>query len=351
MHTSDLAATCLVGMATAMAVLAGTVAVSTLPALPDAHGFAGCFAGVSGNHLLVVGGANFPDGVMPWDGGKKVWHATVFALDLAAPAVGWTKLGALPQAVGYGVSIQTSEGLLLIGGGDATAHSAATRLLKWAATGPVVSDWARLPVALANSCGASCGQRVHLVGGTTGPDAVLASKRHFILDLAQREQGWVEAAPLPGDGVMLATALAQGEDFYVAGGCSLHADAAGKPARTYLKQCWKFANGTWTQCPDLPRAAVGAASPGWAVAGKLVLIGGDDGTQVGGDPRTHHGFCRDLLAYDPVAEQWSRLAALETELPVTLPAVAVAGSYILVSGEIRPGIRTPAVVKLTLPAP
>lgn len=349
-QTSDLSISCLVGVAAAMAAH-GEVVVTALPGLPDTYGFAGSFAGMSGRQLMVAGGANFPDGVMPWDGGKKVWHDAVFALDTSAPGAGWVKCGTLPRNSGYGVSIQTDEGVLLIGGSDATAHATSTRLLKWEAGKAVVVPWPALPVALANGCGALCGGRIHLVGGTERPDAVQTSNRHFILDLAHADQGWVEGPALPGAGVMLATAGAHGEEFYVIGGCALHPDEAGKPARTYLKTCWKFADSAWTRCPDLPRAAVGAASPGWLHGGRLLVVGGDDGSQVGGDPLKHRGFCRDVLAYDLSTAQWSRLAELKAEVPVTLPAVCVDGGCILVSGEIRPGVRTPTVFKLTLTAP
>ena len=44
---------------------------SALPPLPDAHGFGGPYAGVSGGALLVAGGANFPDAT-PWENGAKV---------------------------------------------------------------------------------------------------------------------------------------------------------------------------------------------------------------------------------------------------------------------------------------
>ena len=37
-----------------------------LPAIPDNFGFAGSFSGVSGDALIVAGGANFPDGGAPW---------------------------------------------------------------------------------------------------------------------------------------------------------------------------------------------------------------------------------------------------------------------------------------------
>ena len=93
-----------------------------LPEVPDRHGFAGAFAGISNGHLLAGGGANFPDGVMPWDGGKKVWHDRVFALDLRARDAGWREVGKLPAPNGYGVSLTVPEGVLIIGGGNATRH-------------------------------------------------------------------------------------------------------------------------------------------------------------------------------------------------------------------------------------
>src|SRR6185312_16330999 len=50
-----------------------------LPPLPDRLGFAAPFAGVSSGALIVAGGANFP-GAMPWEGGQKAWHDSIFVL-------------------------------------------------------------------------------------------------------------------------------------------------------------------------------------------------------------------------------------------------------------------------------
>lgn len=356
MRTSELALNCLMAAVGGVGLPADAaepapVVVAALPALPDAHGFAGCFAGVAGGRLLVAGGANFPDGVMPWDGGRKVWHDGVFALDLAAPEAGWKQVGKLPEVAGYGVSIQVPQGVLLVGGGNLSHHFTATRLLRWQDGGIAVAELPGLPIPLANACGAAVGGRVHLVGGTTGPDATTASSRHFVMDPGDPAAGWTELAPLPGDGVMLAAAAAADGGLLVAGGCALHAGPDGKPARTYLKSCWKFTTAGWRAVADLPRAAVGAASPAWIANGKPVLAGGDDGSQAGGDPRQHRGFCRDLLAYDAGTDHWTRWAELKTGLPVTLPGVAIGGGYILVSGEIRPGVRTPQVIQLKAATP
>ena len=58
-----------------------------LPPIPDALGVGGAYAGIvrtkSDTFLIVAGGANFPD-KMPWDGGIKKYHDTVYALKLTA---------------------------------------------------------------------------------------------------------------------------------------------------------------------------------------------------------------------------------------------------------------------------
>ena len=99
-----------------------------LPALPDPEGFAAMFAGVSGEMLLVAGGAHFPD-KRPWEGGTKIWDDAVWAL--AGPHGEWRKIGALPRRTAYGISVTTPSGVLCAGGSDAQVHLAATFLLTW----------------------------------------------------------------------------------------------------------------------------------------------------------------------------------------------------------------------------
>ncbi|MBM4076752.1 MAG: galactose oxidase, partial [Planctomycetes bacterium] len=51
-----------------------------LPSIPDSQGFAGMYAGVSNDVLVVAGGANFPRG-FPWEGGTKAFYDSIFVLD------------------------------------------------------------------------------------------------------------------------------------------------------------------------------------------------------------------------------------------------------------------------------
>jgi N-acetylneuraminic acid mutarotase len=343
-------------LAAALAVSSGVHAEAPstrqLPAVPDTHGFAGAYSGIIGHHLLAAGGANFPDGVMPWKGGKKVWHDTLFALDLASPQSGWKTLGKLPQVAGYGVSLSVKEGIVLIGGGDATEHFKSTRLLTLDGEGqPSFRDLPPLPVGLANLSGALVGRRIHLCGGMEKPDSTTASNAHWMLDLDALDKGWQAQPALPAAGRILATAAAIQDAFFLIGGCSLAPDAAGKPVRTYLRDAWKFSEGKWTRLADLPRAAVASASPAPTSGTSLFIVSGDDGTQVGlKSPEEHRGFCKDVLRYDSSSNSWSTAGELNVPPPVTTAITPWNGDFLFYNGEVRPGVRTPSVFSLHLPA-
>ena len=72
-----------------------TLRWTKLPPLPDRHGFAGAFAGVSNGALLVAGGANFPDKAV-WEGGKKFWSDKIFVLE--KPDGEWRSGGKIQRA-------------------------------------------------------------------------------------------------------------------------------------------------------------------------------------------------------------------------------------------------------------
>ena len=83
------------GCAQSIRDVASAFAWSELPPLPDGVGLAGACVGVSGDVLIVAGGANLPHGP-PWDGHPKVWHDRVLVLAFTREATG---PGALVGAV------------------------------------------------------------------------------------------------------------------------------------------------------------------------------------------------------------------------------------------------------------
>jgi N-acetylneuraminic acid mutarotase len=319
-----------------------------LPPLPDREGFAGSFAGVANGALLVAGGANFPD-KRPWEGGTKIWYDRVFVLEAGAGA--WRDAGRLPQAGGYGVSLPIDDGIAWIGGGDAARNFADVWLARWNGREVAFARGPSLPRPLAMAAGARVGRTLFVAGGLDRPDATRAQPAFFSLDLDRVSAGWRELPAWPGPERFLATAGAQDGAFYLFSGARLFADAQGKPAREFLRDAYRYTPGAgWKRLADLPRVAVAAPTPAPVAGGKLLVIGGDDGAQAAVAQTAHRGFPRDVLAYDPESDTWSRAGEVPFSL-VTTTLTTWRGEIVIPGGEARPGVRSTEVwVGKTAPA-
>jgi N-acetylneuraminate epimerase len=314
---------------------------SQLPSIPDREGFAYPFAGVSNGALLVAGGANFPD-KKPWEGGTKRWYDTVFVLE--RPDGEWKKAGKLPRPLGYGVSLTTGDGILCLGGCDQDRHYAECFQMRWTGNEVKFTPLPALPKPCANFCGAIINNVVFVAGGIERPDATQALHSFESLDLSDLNSGWRELEPWPGSERMLAAAGSLDGSFYLFGGTALESDRDGKPVRRWLRDAYRYTPGRgWTKIADLPRVSVAAPTPAPQFGNsKLLVIGGDDGSQINTPPTEHRGFPRDILAYDASADAWTTVASVPFSL-VTTPAVTWNGRIIVPGGEARPGIRSPDV--------
>lgn len=327
----------------------GALEWSALPPIPDKEGFAFPFAGVHEGRLIVAGGANFPD-KRPWEGGTKVWYDKVFVLD--RPDGAWREAGRLPRPLGYGVSLTATEGVLCLGGSDAERHHAECFILRLdASSKPETVPLPPLPKPSANLSGALLGRTVFVAGGLEKPDASEALRTFWSLDLDRPKQGWRELEPWPGRGRMLAAVGALDGSFFLVGGAALKAGADGKPEREWLRDGWRYTPGQgWQAIADAPQISVAAPTPMPASGGRLLLIGGDDGSQLHATPDEHRGFPTDVFAYDPVGDAWSRAGSVPLGL-VTTPAVVWEGRVLLPGGEKKPGFRSTEVWALPLARP
>jgi len=318
-----------------------------LPPLPDKEGFAAMYAGVSGGALIAAGGANFPD-KKPWEGGTKIWYDTVFVLE--KPDGQWKQAGRLPRPLGYGVSVTHNGTVVCAGGSDAARHHPDCFKLEWRGGRLMNTHLPPLPRPVANACGALLGDTLYVAGGIETPDATAALKTFYALDLAAKPPVWRALEPWPGPARMLAVAAALDGSFYLASGADLSAGPDGKPVRTYLRDAYCFTPGRgWKHLPDLPRAAVAAPSPAPVIdRSTFLVISGDDASQLATPPTRHPGFPNSILAYDTRAGRWTETGATPSPR-VTVPTAAWHGSWIILSGEQRPGVRSPEVWSFRLP--
>jgi N-acetylneuraminate epimerase len=300
---------------------------------------------VSGEHLVVAGGANFPE-AKPWAKGTKVWSDAVWVWDAAKKA--WRLAGRLPGPGGYGVSAATEEGMLCLGGSDAKEHHAECLELRVTAAGLKVLPFPGLPERRANGAGLRMGDRLYVFGGMEKPDATEASAALWSLDLKAVPRVWRVEAPLPGVGRIFPTVGSDGERLYVMGGASLSKDAEGKAKRQYLAEAWTFSPGSgWELRKDVPRAVLGCPSPAPVLEGVLHLWGGDDGALAGkGAWPGHPGFPAVRWEWDLKSGEWTEHSAARAV--VTCPCVLWQGAWLRISGEVRPAIRTPQVTRFSL---
>ncbi|MBK9140651.1 MAG: galactose oxidase [Verrucomicrobia bacterium] len=316
-----------------------------LPRLPDAEGFAGTFAGVSHGTLLVAGGANFPER-KPWEGGRKVWHDTVWALD--GLEASWRIAGRLPRPLAYGVSATVGNSVVCAGGSDADRHYA--ECFRLTLTNGVLDQQPLppLPVPLANAAGALLGDTLYVVGGADRPEGPAALNRFFALDLSVTLPRWRELESFPGRPRILPVAAVTDGAFFVIGGTALESQD-GTVGRIYLRDLWRYRPGEgWQRLADAPQPCVAAVSPAPAEASRFYLVSGDDGALAGSVPAEKHpGFPPHVFEYRCDRDQWTLVG--QTPAPrATLPGLWWQGRWILPSGEVRPGVRSPEVWTLRL---
>ncbi len=318
--------------------------------LPDSRGFAGMYAGISSGRLLAMGGANFP-GDMPWSGGKKKWYDTIFCF---SEEKGWHKAGqTLPETSGYGVSVSYRNRLILVGGSTATGHLKRVLALEWKNDALVFESLPELPVSLANMGGTLLGSLIFITGGMETPESA-ASARAFVLDLENLNAGWkdVNMEGIPAR-IFPVAGVYQGK-IYLMGGETTRINSKGVKSRAILLdnyalelrkegESWKA---TWHALASMPRGASAGGTELPLLANNRFLIWGgvDAVTAHYKDAKSHPGIVRSVLLYDPEADAWEFTGEQTTiAAPVTLPVVKWKDLWLYISGEIKPGIRTPTV--------
>jgi SSS family solute:Na+ symporter len=349
-----------------VALGASPIAWENWPAIPDEHGFAGPFAGVSSGTLVVAGGANFPDSY-PWEGGSKVWHDRIFLLPEGAKEWTVSKLK-LPKALAYGVSVSLPErnSIVMLGGSD-SGNIPTTDVLELKVLDEKVSmrKLPSLPIALAESSGLTVGNTIYVFSGKSTDGTV---RKAFRLDFGRSPLKWEELSwPEGARGRMHSVAGLHDGKVFLFGGRDQQSDSelehpedrSEAKKLDFLRDCFRFDpdTGKWTRIADLPQGS--SAAPYRAIpsgSSHLLMLGGVTAPyveeqlkarpKINGQGHEHPGFSRTVLAYHVITDTWVEAGTLppEMEVPVTVPVVLMpSGEYVIPSGEKQPGVRTTQV--------
>lgn len=355
-----------------------------LPNLPDQLGVAGAYIGENNGALIVAGGTNFAGGP-PWDGGVKSWRDEIYILlDGGAEPYWHPETFTLPKPMASGVAVSTDDGVVIVGGSDGQSNFSDAYRLRWLAEQQTVAieSLPPLPIPLAEMGGALLGETVYLVGGretVSGP----STQSLWALDVSKAGATWRELPPLPGPSRALPVVAVQSDgefdSLFVFSGRRVVPGVLPVP----LSDGYRYEPNTnrWTSVAGVApsessaRCVMGASAIGWG-ANHILVFGGDDGslflererlaqqlaetTDVGLIEELqqqlrqsfieHPGFSRDVLAYHAVTDTWTTLGQFDVGLShAVTTAVRWHDSIVIPSGEIRPGVRTPDVLRVKIP--
>lgn len=313
--------------------------------LPDPEGFAGSMGAMFNEEILLIGGSNFPNGKRPWDGGVKVWYNHIYAYQNGK----WNIIGTLPEPIGYAAHDQWNSYLVYAGGSNENGHSKKAFLLQYESGEAHVAALPDLPETLANAVGKVVHDTFYVIGGLVHPDSMGTSNKVYSLDLNEHKASWQEKAILPQK-LMLANIAADEDHIYVLSGTDVMDD--GK--RKYLNNCWKYVihEDQWKALASIPVPAVA----GLAIYQdqRILVVGGDSGELAGVAPlkEKHPGFNGFVQILDLGTLQWSQSPIQFSNsvkgIPVTTSLVRNDEKYLILGGEVKPGIRTPQILELTL---
>ncbi len=321
------------------------------PPLPDAKGRAGMMAAVirdarGQDCVLAAGGANFPD-KMPWEGGTKVFYREIFLLEKKG-AWTWRKVGDLPEPTAYAAFCASPDqkGLILAGGANGEHHL--TQVLLIDANGAVSNFSPPLTTPRAYAGFTTIQGSFAMVGGSDKADATQALDTMTMLVLQNPDAGWKTNEADPDQARILAFMGSSDGVLVWGGGCRLFAQA-GQPKRDYLEDLQHVTRqGQGVSFHGLGDKLAASAGPAVAVNGGFCLVGGDTGSHYGQPPATHPGHSQQILFIDGDTFATKVIGTWPTPL-ATAPLLRLGNDLLTISGETKPGVRTPATSHWTLP--
>lgn len=350
-------------------------------------GVSAMYAGVNNQHLLMAGGANFPNTPVA-DGGKKAYYKQIFTKRINAVDAEWTYAGDLPVTAAYGASVSTPSGIVCLGGNNETGAFNSVLRYQIGETGLLqkCDTLPQLPCRIDNFAAANDRHVIYVAGGNIDG---MPGNRVFCLDQNKPELGWCELNSFPGlprvQPVLTFQKIKDRRVLVLAGGFCGYTSENEIPEIAKDIAILDIESGVWSVkqgpvTPDKKTIALGGACA-VAINDSLSLYTGgvndsiflsalnrekemklaqteqqtnvfDSLKRVQRDyllePASFYQFNPYSLVYNVAKDQWSILRKDSSTARAGAMMVADADSVYLFNGEAKPGIRTGANLMIAI---
>lgn len=312
-------------------------------------GVSACYAGTIDDCLLMAGGCNFPEKPVA-EGGKKRYYRGIYMACLdGGNRLDWQRVGSLPVAAAYGVSVSVSDGVICVGGCNEKESLRSVFKIKLKGKKTMIESLPSLPVPLDNFTGALQGDGL----------VVFGNNQVYALNITNPQNGWqlvtqtdvVRQQPVSGfvDG-----------DYCVWGGFSpkqkdVKATLSLDGLRIHDNKVLSLS--TPNNPYDGESVFLGGATAVNADSHTVVVMGGvnkDIFLEALNNPADdyltwspeRYRFNGKVFAFD--GHDWSFVGENPLLKRAGATLVFHRGTYYLIGGELKPGIRTPSVCRITL---
>lgn len=326
-------------------------------------GVSACYGTVYNENLYIAGGCNFPDKPVT-EGGTKRYYKGIFSIRNEELGIRnkWIKVGEMPMTSAYGANIQCGN-LWIIAGGmneDGATKSVISVDLK---NDCKIESLPDLPYAIDNTTGTYANGKIYVVGGNIDGRS---SNKVFVLDIDDVAGGWSELAAMPSRGRVQPVCAATRDALFVWGGFS-PADENNEAVAYTDGLRYDFAIKTWKSLPDVIvgekkitftggtaalidesaiLAAGGVNSDIFtdAISGRYELVSKAD--YMHKDPEWYR-FNQYLMIYDVENNVWKTLDKNKVYARAGALLLYGESDVIYIGGELKPGVRTPEIYRLS----
>ncbi len=358
-----------------------------LPAAPGEEkqqGLASPFAGVSGDAVIVAGGCNFPD-IPVREGGDKRYYNDAYVLIKNNGNPEWITGFKIPVKTAYGASVTIPSGLLCIGGQNNNETLKSVYLLRWNDGNRAldVEVWPELPLPVSQMGAALIDETIYVAGGVADGKP---ANTFLALDISKKgteDFKWKELNPFPGSArlqpVVVAQNAAEEKHLYFISGSGYPEDRDNPDVLTDGLE-FNPKTGEWTKVPETAPQGMKSISLHGADAiplgmNSILFIGGVNrdifynawkrerelkNAKESGDSATVNRLSKwkiEYLSHNPEWYKFNNLALIYNTItkswvvgdkyPFPPPAGAKIVSWddgwLIINGEIMPGVRSARV--------